>query len=179
MNKLKTIKIIPVFILSLFFAGNALAQPEGGKDRKAHEKKIEQLKISFITNELDLTSEEAQAFWPVYNEMSSKIKVEKKLQHETVKELKNNHDSFSDSDFKKSITAIFDSEGREVQVKKEYTDKIGDIIGYKKAAKLLSLEQRFKRELLSKLNRHPEHKPDHRPDRRPGGPREPAPNRHE
>ena len=35
-------------------------------------KKIESAKIAFITNELELTTEESAAFWPLYNEYEKK-----------------------------------------------------------------------------------------------------------
>jgi hypothetical protein len=44
----------------------AMAQPPGNmQDKREH---IESLKISFITQKLNLTREEAQRFWPIYNE---------------------------------------------------------------------------------------------------------------
>ena len=40
---------------------------EGGMNRERREK-IEMYKIQFISEKLNLTKEEAQSFWPVYNE---------------------------------------------------------------------------------------------------------------
>ena len=37
-------------------------------------KKIESQKIAYITKALDLSSEEAQVFWPVYNNFSDEMK---------------------------------------------------------------------------------------------------------
>ena len=46
--------------------GEAAAKNEGGK--------IEALKIAYLTNKLNLTPEEAQKFWPIYNKYSDEIR---------------------------------------------------------------------------------------------------------
>ena len=127
--------------------------------------KIEQLKIAFITKELELTTDQAEKFWPVYNEMAGKLKDERKTRKVLSTELKDGLETLSETDIKKKTNAVLDSEIKEAELKKEYTEKIAAIIGYKKATKLLSLEQRFKRELLNQLNERPA-KPN--PPRGPG-----------
>ena len=50
----------------------AVAQPKTANDAETLEKKkekIEAMKVAYLTNELELTVEESQAFWPVYNEL--------------------------------------------------------------------------------------------------------------
>ena len=138
--------------------------PEAGQTKKD---KIEQLKIAYITKELDLTTAEAEKFWPAYNEMSNAIRKEKKSRREKSQALKTNFETLTEAEIQKKATGILDSEIAEAKLKKEHTEKIAKIIGYKKAVQLLNVEQRFKRELLKKLNeRQGEGQP--RPNR-PGG----------
>lgn len=136
------------FVFFLVCSPALWAQPGGGRPK--HEK-VEELKIAFITTELNLTSEEAQKFWPVYNEMADKMKAENRKQREITKELYSNGATLSEADFQKKSEAFLDSGIREAQLKKEYHAKIAALIGYKKATKLISLEQRFKKELLERL----------------------------
>ena len=150
--------------LALFCTPVVMAQPGG--DERTKKQKVEDLKIAFITRELNLTPEEAQKFWPIYNEMSDKLKAEKRKQKQLTRDFRSNANNYSEAEFKKKSEAYMDSGIRESQLKKEYHIKIARIIGYKKATKLLSLEQRFKRELLNRLN-----KDKQRPGNRPGGPR--------
>ena len=152
--------------IALFFIPVTLAQP--GENERTKKQKIEDLKIAFITRELHLSQEKAQKFWPVYNEMSDKIRFEKKKQKKLAKAMHANEDKYSEVEFKNKSEAYMASGIRESQLKKEYHTKIAAIIGYKKATKLLSLEQRFKRELLNRLNKDQQKPPG---DRRPGGPR--------
>ena len=45
---------------------------------------IQNLKIGFVTRQLALTSEEAQKFWPVYNEYTNELKKARQEQKEDV-----------------------------------------------------------------------------------------------
>lgn len=144
-----------LFVGMMVAQGIAFAQPNRKPNIESKKEKIEQLKIAFITSELELTTEQAEKFWPVYNEMADKLKDERKARKEKSTELKNGLETLSEADIKKKTNEILDSEIKEVEIKKDYNDKIAAIIGYKKATKLLSLEQRFKRELLNKLNERP------------------------
>lgn len=115
--------------------------------------KIEALKVTFITNELDLTEEESEKFWPVYNQMSEDLQKARKEQRELNRKMRENFEVMSDEEVEKTTNLILDNEIKQAQLKKDYTQKIALIIGYRKATKLLSVEQRFKRELLQRLNR--------------------------
>ena len=168
MKKLILIKVISLFAFTLLLTATSFGQPDKKASKKANHEKIEKMKISFITNELDLSIEDSEKFWPIYNEQTEKLRAENKFQRSTAKELQTKYARLSDEEFKTKTDAIFDSESKEAGLKKEYTGKIAAVIGYKKAAKLLSLEQRFKRELLNKINR-PEH-PDRQGPPRGGRP---------
>ena len=58
-------------LLFLFFHGYFChAQPPGGDDGN----RVEVIKMAYITRELNLTPQEAQNFWPVYNNYVNEIK---------------------------------------------------------------------------------------------------------
>jgi len=161
---MKISAIIKSVILFSFLSFSWVGLGQNKSDKK---EKIEQLKIAFITTELSLSEADAKSFWPVYDEMTSKIRTEKKIQRKTRTELNSNAESYSESEFKSKSERLFNSEIKEIQLKKDYHSKIAGIIGYKKATKLLSLEQRFKRELLNKLNEGKRSE-----GKRPSGPRQ-------
>ncbi len=165
---MKSINFTPnalLLLVFLFIAPFGFSQ-QNQDEQLTRQEKIKRLKIAFITKELDLTVEQAEKFWPVYNEREKKINEKKKARKKIAKELKANLETLSEEEIKKKTTSILDSDIKVAQLKKEYNDKIAAIIGYKKATKLLSLEARFKRELLKKLN-EPRKKPQQ--GRKPGG----------
>lgn len=140
--------ILTIAIALFSFYG--LSQPDTARQSKKD--KIEQLKIAFITKELDLSTEEAEKFWPVYNDMNDALRKEKKARRTKGKELRENFDTLTEDEIKKKAIAMLDSKISEAKLKKEHTEKVAEIIGYKKTVKLLNVEQRFKKELLNKLN---------------------------
>lgn len=60
-------KILLILILSLPMLASA-------QDNSQRENKLESLEIAFLTRELNLSPEEAQKFWPVYNKYSAEMK---------------------------------------------------------------------------------------------------------
>lgn len=174
MIEMKSIKAGALILALMICIPFVYAQPRDNGPKPKQEK-IEELKIALITKELNLSPEEAEKFWPVYNEMGNELKTEKKKQRGINKELRENHSTYSEAQFRDKSGAIMSSEIRCAELKKSYHDKIGSIIGYKKATKLLSLEQRFKKELLNRLNKT-QNKPGNRGQGR-GGPNRGGPNR--
>lgn len=120
-------------------------------NEKEREDRVEKLKIAFITKELELTTDEAQKFWPVYNELESKLKEIRKSNRKLEKEIQENFDKISDEDAKKKFEEILANEEKELTLRKEYQEKFSKVIGNKRTLKLLSLEREFKRELLEAL----------------------------
>ena len=66
----KTLLIITAL---LFCLGTAMAQTPPDGDSKQQEK-LKSLYVAYITQKLDLTSAEAQEFWPLHNEFDKEIK---------------------------------------------------------------------------------------------------------
>lgn len=110
--------------------------------------RLEALKVAYLTQELQLTPEEAQRFWPLHNEMTQKMRDMRKQQRVTRMEAKNDFDSMSDAELSEAINKEFEFEQRELDLKKEYNIKFIKILPIKKVAKLHIAEKGFRRELL-------------------------------
>src|SRR5260370_42101668 len=65
-----------LFILMIAFAGigTANAQVPQEADAAKQQGKLQSLYVAFITQKLDLTATEAQAFWPVHNAFDKEVK---------------------------------------------------------------------------------------------------------
>ena len=74
--------LLIIFLLCLVhLASNAQGQQGPPPQGPPPPKNIHALKVAFITRQLNLTAEEAQKFWPVYNTYSDavkKIRIEQK-----------------------------------------------------------------------------------------------------
>ncbi len=126
----------------LVMAANLVAQPmqNGMKER------VEAQRIGFITQHVNLTPEESQQFWPIYNEYTDKMQ-----QIRNSNKGEKSFDDMSDADTEKMIMSQFDRESRVMDLRKEYYQKFKKVISVKKIAKLYKAEQEFKGELLKQL----------------------------
>lgn len=135
-------KLFATLAIVFIATGATFAQQ---KERLSPEQKekIEQLKKDFITKELELTEDQEKKFWPIYDNMNADLRKVKKSEKDAMKDLKTNFESLSDKEVESKMATIFAAQEKEIAVKKEYNQKFSTVIGAKKAAKLLSLEQRF------------------------------------
>ncbi|HJM16131.1 MAG TPA: hypothetical protein QF851_01615 [Flavobacteriales bacterium] len=115
--------------------------------------KIEIQKVAFITTQLDLTTEEAQVFWPVYNEFSDAMLEIYNQRKDNNKEYKKNIDDLSDGEIEKIVSSNFDLIQKELDIKKKYHLKFKKILSIRKVAHLYHAEKEFKRELLQRIKR--------------------------
>lgn len=139
-------RIITIFIL--FYAISFSYAQHDKKER------IQALKVAFITNKLELSSGEAEKFWPIYN------KYEAKIMQLRIQKMKAKKDSRNGSPSKEELIRQLESdenlEIEIIQLRKKMKEELIPIIGVDKVVKLQNLEIEFKKKLLEKLKeRHP------------------------
>lgn len=153
MKKLSSALMVSVVMLTatsmVFAQGN---KPRSGENKKEHFEKIEAAKKEYFTQELKLTDKESEKFWTVYDEFSKAKKENWKKQREIGKELREKYDSIPEKDVKSKTESILKLEAENIDIRKNYLTKASEVIGYKRAAKSLYLEQEFRRELMSKVS---------------------------
>ena len=151
--KLRTILLIAFITLSGIVFSQPMGPPPRNKAAHRQEKKenIEAMKVAFITSKLDLTPEEAQKFWPVYNQYTEKMQELRKKRRLDEREAKKNIDEYSDKEIEHAIDSDLAVRQKELDLQKEYSTKFKTVLPMKKVAKLYAAEEEFKMELLNKL----------------------------
>jgi len=176
MNLMKGIALTAiVFCATLGFAqkGNPEAKKEKRMERQNERKEdIETLKIGFLTKKLDLTPEEAQRFWPVYNQFNDKMQDIRKKRREDNKEAKQKFEELSDKEVELAVDNEMASRQKELDIQKEYHAKFKSVLPIKKVARLYNAEEQFKMELLNKLKDRKDPPPPHGPEGPPNPPRD-------
>jgi len=133
-------RYILVFCSCLFIFAGAFAQRD--RDR------VEQLRVSFISKRLDLTNAEYEKFWPVYNEYNDKVKaVRRNLRQSYRKKAEN----MTDADAEELYQLDMQSKQAELDLHKQYSQRIKEIIGTKKLVRLRLAEEQFKREMINSI----------------------------
>lgn len=118
-----------LLIIALIFSFSFVHAQDDGKGPKGE--KIQALKIAFITQKLDLTVDEAQKFWPVYNRYEAEIK-------QVINENKNSGDAIA-------------SEEKILNIKKRYRQEFINVVGQPKANTLFNAEREFRGVLMRHL----------------------------
>lgn len=136
-------KQIFFILIALSFSVDAFAQPNGDRIKN----RVEARRIGFITQRLNLSPEESQQFWPIYNQYTEKMK-----QIRTSVKLDKPLEDMSDADAEKLIMSEMDKQSRELELRKEYYQKLKKVISPKKIAKLYKAERDFKAEMLKQLH---------------------------
>ena len=136
--------LLLLFFCALTFAGTTvLAQERQSKER------VEAAKIAFLTDKMELTSEQAQKFWPLYNEYESK-------RRELIKSYrsgyKQNADELTEQEAKARIDMMFTTREKELALEQEYAAKYARIISNKQLVKLYRGERDFTKMLLKRLD---------------------------
>ena len=144
-------KIIIGLVVMLSALGQvSWAQPPGGPHGEKKEK-IMAMKVEFITSKLDLTVEEAQKFWPVYNEFVAKMDVLERKRRQKMRE--NRGKELTDAEINALIAFNFNTEQEILDLKREYDKKFKEVLPIQKVGKLYAAEEEFKREILRRLRR--------------------------
>lgn len=122
----------------------AVAQQPGKRE------KIEALRVSFISQKVNFTTQEAQQFWPLYNEYSDKLELNRRTFRQQFK--KNQERDFStDKEAEAYLSAELSMKQKEVELYKEYYEKFRKILPVKKVALLRLAEEDFKKELIKNI----------------------------
>ena len=143
-------KKFAVVLLALAVSISAMAQKPERPGQK-HER-FEAEKVAYITQQLSLTVEEAQAFWPVYNQAQkdqredfAKVREAKKALREALNEGK------SDSEVKPLLDAYLAARAGKKDVMAEYRADFVKVIGEAKTAKLYLSEDSFRNKALREI----------------------------
>ena len=138
-------KLLP--ILLLFVSLNIMAQNNKRERLKA-------LKVSLITEKLDLSEKEAQQFWPIYNayeKQTSKIRFEDI--RSIRKEIRNNIDTMSDEKASELLNKLNKAEISMHKLRMGFTNKLTRIMPSKKIILLRIVEEDFKRKMLEEFKK--------------------------
>ena len=117
-------------------AGTAIAQEQQPDPKQ--EEKIQTLEIAFISRKLNLTTDEAQKFWPVYNEY-------KRDMRQVMINQKNNPNK-----------DVIVGEQQIIDVRKKYRERFVGVIGQPRMNKFFQAEREFRGVLLNQLKNRPD-----------------------
>lgn len=147
---MKHTKHLSMLIITVLLSTIAFGQKHQQQGKRPTKEKIKAMKISYITSELDLSSEEAQKFWPTYNEFEDKMDASRKAMRKLHKK-EASIDDMTDAEVEEMMNAVDNSRQTELNLHKEYQTKFKAVLPIRKVAKLYKAEHSFKKDLLKKM----------------------------
>ncbi len=126
-------KKIYILLSLIFLCGFAKSQDTQQPIDEKKVQDIEALKVAFISKELELTPDEAQKFWPVYNQYSKEIK-------EARKSVKDDGD-------------VLEKDEKILNIRKRYKEQFARILGPQRMNRLYDSEGRFHQLLIRAMHK--------------------------
>lgn len=112
------------------------------------QERIEAMRSAFITDYLELSPQEAQAFWPLYNEYQAK---EKTIRNQF--QVTGNIRTMTDQEAEKVVLNELEREEQMLALKREYYRKLQKAVPVRKIALLSEAERKFKEKLLEEIQK--------------------------
>jgi len=143
-------RLIPLLILLINIS--AFAQPNGKMKER-----IKAQKIAFITEKLNLSSEEAEKFWPIYNAFEASTEKVRNKGREIKRQMHTNPD-MSDIEADTLLETLTKAENDMHVAKVKLVNDLKEVIPSIKIIKLKAVEDAFNRKLLERLKDYREKK---------------------
>jgi hypothetical protein len=137
-----------IFMLTAFFLFITIAGAYAQEDRF---EKYKSIKVAYITDQINLTPDEAEVFWPVYNDFENK---RNKIHEERMKlteYFSKNSETLQEAEISKILDDYIGFYKAENELMIEYNNKLKDILSPVKVMKLHIAEIQFRHYLIEKI----------------------------
>lgn len=114
------------------------------EDRK---EQIERLRVAFISEELDLSTEEAQVFWPVFNIFQDQKRQLEKDIRKSIRQLEAEA-LLSEQDVLSLNKKVSENRRSIIRIEEQLIIDLMTILGPERTLKLMSIESEFKKRIL-------------------------------
>lgn len=146
-----------IILIGLWISPVLLWSQDTRMNQQRLEERIETQRIAFITERVKLTPEEAQSFWPVYNEYRDKEKA-LRASRKPAKAIMD----MDDSEASAYLDKVLGIEQQELQLKIEYSEHLKSMLSPKKILRFYTAERQFKERLVQIMSQRRERHQDRR-----------------
>ncbi len=154
MKRFIIITLLSILSISL------VAQPkELSKEQQRGERyrQIQSAKIAFFTTEIGMTPNEAEVFWPIYNQYWKEREIIMRKGQSLLKQISESvaQDSNSgEKELKRLMDSFVNCSYEESQIHKKYYDKFLKILPIDKVAKMFRAEEEFRIKMIRQFRGH-------------------------
>jgi cell fate (sporulation/competence/biofilm development) regulator YlbF (YheA/YmcA/DUF963 family) len=145
-----------ILIIAALIAGFTITSQANTGCNNDWKKKMMSEKIAFLTIEMNITPEEAQVFWPVYNQIENEKDAALVEVIQSYKAL--NTAVEQNKDVEKCLNAYLNAQEKLRETDNKAAEQYKKVLPVEKVAKLYVAEEKFRRQHIRKL--HGGHKED-------------------
>lgn len=144
--KMKRVALITLMVSSLL---TAFGQTQPGTTRSEAKSKLEAARIAMITERLNLTPDQAQKFWPLYNEFAQERRA---LQQEAMKSRQGlDMSNLTEEQSQRLVNAQMKYKQEKVNLENKYATMLNEVISAKQLVALRKAEDDFRAMILNRL----------------------------
>ena len=147
--------IIPIFLI--FISLQIEAQVPGMPERRMVIRKeitgehVQVERIAYFTEKIGLTPEEAQLFWPIYNEMDNKRTTLFEERASIIRKFMDESTKMSDKQIDEQLNRLVAIQQQEMALPAEYDAKFRKVLPARKVMNLYVAEMGFRNYLLQRM----------------------------
>lgn len=143
-------QIIFLLTLGIFLVAQTNVLAQRNEDNKKRWERYRSEKVAFLTTNLDLTPEEAQEFWPVYNKMDKEKSEAQQRRRELEHKVRDAGETLSDDEIVKLTREFAATMEKEGALPNKYNEEFLKILPPKKVLKLYKVESEFRMHMIKK-----------------------------
>lgn len=113
--------------------------------------KIKSIKIAYITERLSLTPQEAEVFWPIYNDFENRKHDINHNEREIAEQFMENQENLSDTEISKMLDDHIQYNKDETELLVQFDKKFREILPPGKVLKLYIADVQFRNYLINKF----------------------------
>ena len=137
--------------ISIANASVAFAQDDDAPPiREERMKEIKAQKSAYLTRKMNLSPEEAQRFWPIYNQMDEELGAARREHRKYMRELLKKAEP-TEAEANEFLDRELAMEEKQLAVKKKYDPQLRKAIGAQKLVQLHQAERDFHREVMKRF----------------------------
>lgn len=144
---MKTLTIRKLLLMTWLIAGSTLVYAQ----REEARQKIESAKIAYITEHVSLTPEQAEKFWPIYNELNQK----RRDNHIAFIQMRKAYDpeTATEQETQDLLQMGMEVKEKQFEIEKEYNERLQSVLDAKQMLALMDAERDFKKMLFERLEK--------------------------
>ena len=147
---MKRLNIIFLLFLipAISFAQRHPGHGQGHMEKHLSHEEMRAEKVAYLTNQIDLSMEEAQKFWPIYNAYQKEMEAYITEIHEILNALRD--PDISDQELETKIDRLIQIDEEKAALSSKYHEMFKEVLPIQKVARLYQAEQGFRKHLLEK-----------------------------